>query len=209
MFAIRQVMQEMFGFEEVARVPVHGRTDQGILGDLFAAQSLVYSEHQEKFTPRYVELLAKALKQTEGMILPGVGALLLELSQLPKVSLGILTGNGKGAADIKLTHFGLENYFFFGGYGDHHESRDQVAELARSSAEQYLGEAFDPNHVWVVGDTIHDITCARAIGAKVVAVETGGADKSELEKYSPDLLIENLQSAKFLDAVLGDSKVSD
>ena len=181
MIAIRQVMGEMFGLQNVTKVPVHGRTDKGILGDIFAAVSLDYDEQQSEFTKRYSSLLAQTLAGCDGVILPGVKSLLDELQQLPNVSLGILTGNGQLAAQAKLTHFQLEQYFSFGGYGDDHANRDEIAKLANRSAEQFLKNAYDPSQVWVVGDTVHDITCARSIGARVVAVETGGAGRQELE----------------------------
>jgi len=45
MVAIAKVMKEMFQLDEISKVPVHGRTDEGILTDLFAAHSLSFAEH--------------------------------------------------------------------------------------------------------------------------------------------------------------------
>jgi phosphoglycolate phosphatase-like HAD superfamily hydrolase len=39
--------------------------------------------------------------------------------------------------------------------------------------------------VFVVGDTPHDIHCANAIGARTVAVATGGYTLEELETHRP------------------------
>ena len=48
----------------------------------------------------------------------------------------------------------------------------------------------------VIGDTVHDISCARSIGAYAVAVPTGGATREELAAAKPDLLLESLSDAE-------------
>ena len=72
MTAITQTMNEMFQLESVGKVPVHGRTDQGILTDLFAAHELSFDEHRDAFSRRYWELLPSALASGPGKLLPGV-----------------------------------------------------------------------------------------------------------------------------------------
>ena len=178
MTAITQTMNEMFQLESVGKVPVHGRTDQGILTDLFAAHELSFDEHRDAFSRRYWELLPSALASGPGKLLPGVMDLLVRLAAEPEVELGILTGNAQRAAEIKLEYFGLEKFFSFGGYGDCHASRNDVATLAQQAAQNTIGDAFDPSRLWVVGDTVNDVVCARWISAKVVAVETGGSDRA-------------------------------
>jgi len=42
------------------------------------------------------------------------------------------------------------------------------------------------------GDTPHDIRCGRFIGAKILAVATGGAKLDELKKHQPDWAVEDL-----------------
>ena len=44
----------------------------------------------------------------------------------------------------------------------------------------------------VIGDTEHDVACARAAGAKAVAVGTGRRKLEELAASAPDLLIDDL-----------------
>lgn len=202
MVAIEQVMKEMFDLDSVSKVPVHGRTDEGILTDLFAAQSLSFAEHRNDFSSRYWELLPATLATGDGEILPGVEELLARLDAMPEVAMGILTGNAQSAAEIKLRHFGLDEFFHFGGYGDRHSNRNDVAQLARQSAEAALEEQFRLDRLWVIGDTINDVTCARSIGAKVIAVETGGGDRASLEKSNPDCLLNTLaQVEEFLQAI--------
>jgi phosphoglycolate phosphatase len=48
--------------------------------------------------------------------------------------------------------------------------------------------------VVVVGDTVHDVTAARACGADVVAVTTGTQDRATLEAAAPDAVMDSLES---------------
>ena len=50
----------------------------------------------------------------------------------------------------------------------------------------------DPADVWVIGDTPLDVKCARAIGAKAVAVATGWHPADELAACAPDVLLADL-----------------
>ena len=202
MVAISQVMNEMFQVKKVAKVPVHGRTDQGILTDLFEAHGLSFAQHREAFSQRYWELLPATLASGSGELLPGAKELLARLEAKPDIELGILTGNARRAAEIKLEHFGLQKFFRFGGYGDYHASRNDVAMLARKAAEDAVADAFDPSHLWVVGDTVNDVACGRWIDAKVIAVETGGSDPEELRASEPDCQLATLrQTEDFLWAI--------
>jgi phosphoglycolate phosphatase-like HAD superfamily hydrolase len=116
------------------------------------------------------------------------------------VLLGLLTGNFAEGARLKLTHYGLIDHFRFGGYGDEHSDRDDVAREAYRLAQSYH-PPIKPEHVWVIGDTPADIRCGRAIGAKVLAVGTGMFETSELEPHHPDVLLDDLsQPDKWLDA---------
>ncbi len=202
--AIEQAMQEMFGIDSISKVKVHGRTDNGILSDLFAAESLSFDNHREEFSRRYWELLPEALQCGKGKSLPGVRTLLERISKLDHVATGILTGNAQRAAEIKLRHFELDGYFKFGGYGDLYSCRNEVAALARAAAEQHLNEQFDSNKLWVVGDTVNDIKCARSIGSRVIAVETGGCAPEELDQEKPDYQFADLSNVEpFLEAIEG------
>jgi phosphoglycolate phosphatase-like HAD superfamily hydrolase len=55
----------------------------------------------------------------------------------------------------------------------------------------------------VVGDTLHDITCGRSIGAHCVAVPTGHTNADELRQASPDVLVETLEEIEPILSLLG------
>ncbi len=198
--AMKIAMSQLFGIEDIPSVEVQGRTDRGILDDLFRNVDLDFAEHGEQFNQVYWEHLPNSLHESNGRVLPGVVELLTQLASLPGFALGILTGNARRAAEIKLEHFQLSPFFDFGGHGDHHACRNEVAELAQSAASTHLGRRFDPRKVWVVGDTVNDIACARAIKARVIAVETGGAAPDDLRAAKPDAQFESLANCQaFLD----------
>jgi phosphoglycolate phosphatase-like HAD superfamily hydrolase len=118
------------------------------------------------------------------------------------VAVGLLTGNIRAGARVKLGHFGLFDYFAFGGFGDIHHDRDEVAREALAETHRHLGRTVPGERIWVVGDTPLDIRCARAIGARAVAVVTGWHPREELAACSPDLLLNDLSEAKALLACL-------
>jgi phosphoglycolate phosphatase-like HAD superfamily hydrolase len=117
--------------------------------------------------------------------------------------LGLLTGNIRLGAEIKLRHFDLWETFQTGGFADDHEERDKIAAVARHRGSRILNEDLRADQVLVIGDTPLDIRCGRAIGAKVLAVATGGATFEELKKHAPDWAVPDLGSANATEVISG------
>jgi phosphoglycolate phosphatase-like HAD superfamily hydrolase len=111
------------------------------------------------------------------------------------VALGLLTGNLRQAALRKLTHYGLWDWFLFGGFGDEHLDRNDIAAAALTAARLHLNGS-PSGQVVVVGDTINDIRCARSIGALAVAVPTGKTPATDLHAAAPDVLVDTLEDAE-------------
>jgi phosphoglycolate phosphatase-like HAD superfamily hydrolase len=117
------------------------------------------------------------------------------LQALPQAPLlGLLTGNIRLGAEIKLRHFGLWEVFKTGAFGDEHEDRGQIAALALQRGSRLLDQNLRGDEVLVIGDTPLDIRCARAIGAKALAVASGGAGLAELQRHQPDWAITDLEA---------------
>lgn len=185
--AMQQTMADLFGVDKPLDVQVSGRTDHSIISDFFSAVSLDVNEHRQRFCVRYCQLLKPMLAKTSGVVLPGVVELLDSLQANSEVTLGLLTGNLHEAADLKLKHYGLSHYFSFGGFGDHHSNRNDVAAVACDEAWKHLGQRFRDDLVWVIGDTVNDVLCARSVDANVIAVETGGGTPEQLRAAEPDV----------------------
>ena len=132
------------------------------------------------------------MQSHQGRVLPGIAALLTTLRARDDVLIGLLTGNVQEGARVKLGFFGLYDYFTCGGFGDLHLDRDDVAREAVNNVRQQLNGSLLRERVWVIGDTPLDVRCARAIGARVVAVATGWHTPEELATHAPDLLLPDL-----------------
>ena len=115
--------------------------------------------------------------------------------------LGLLTGNIRLGAEIKLRHFDLWDVFEIGAFGDDHEDRDRIAAMAQQRGSRILGTDLTGNEVLVIGDTPLDIRCARAIGARCLAVATGGHPLAELELHRPDRAVKDLHEITPAEAV--------
>jgi phosphoglycolate phosphatase-like HAD superfamily hydrolase len=179
------------GFE---RLKFAGRTDFSIVREFFVVHQIPATpENFHRFFERYVFWLDQILRDSKTELCPGVLDFLGELRALdsPPV-LGLLTGNIRLGAEIKLRHFDLWDVFQTGGFADDHEERDQIAAVARARGSRLLQEELRPEQVLIVGDTPLDIRCGRAIGAKVLAVATGGASLAELQRHEPDWVVAHL-----------------
>ncbi len=184
-------------------VPYAGRTDRSIIRDLFRLHGIADTpENFERFVSAYLAHLPECLARMNGRVLPGIAELLDQLLGRDDVAVGLLTGNMQVGAKVKLSHFGLHERFAFGGYGDHHWERDDVARAALAVIRELHGDV-RLDRVWVIGDTPLDVQCARAIGAKAAAVATGHHDVERLRETRPDLLFADLSDPTPLLADLG------
>ena len=176
-----------------------GWTDRGIVSELFKAHDIENSpQNWQRFLQGYLQHLPTNLVKRQGIALSGVFSLLEKLQSRPNVLLGLLTGNVQQGAQIKLTHYELASYFEFGGYGDCHHDRNDVAKESLQAARVHLSQDVKITSTWVIGDTPQDIRCARAIEAQAVAVATGSYSSQELSNAKPDLLFEDLVEVELL-----------
>jgi phosphoglycolate phosphatase len=192
--ALEGALTAEFGIAAAADgVPFSGRTDRAIVGDFFARHGIEPSEpNWRRLLEAYLRLLPETLAGHPGRVLPGIVALLQTLGGRDDVALGLLTGNVRDGARLKLSHYGLFEHFLFGGFGDYHTDRNDVAHEALAAAKSHLNGRLHAERVWVIGDTPLDIAAARAIGARVAAVLTGWHTAAELAAAGPDLLLEDL-----------------
>jgi phosphoglycolate phosphatase-like HAD superfamily hydrolase len=192
------------GFE---KLKFAGRTDVSLVREFFTVHQIpVTPENLERFFERYVFWLDHILKESRSEVCRGVWEFIAGLRALPRPPLlGLLTGNIRLGAEIKLRHLGLWETFETGAFADDHEDRAQIAAVAQRRGSRLLGEDLAGEQVLVIGDTPLDIRCARAIGARVLAVATGGATLEELEQHQPDWAAKDLTEIAPGQAVLSPS----
>ena len=193
--AFAKVFETEFGaVDGFERLKFGGRTDASLLREFFSIHQIAPTpENFRRFFERYVFWLDHIIRDCQGEVCPGVREFLQELQAMPQAPLlGLLTGNIRLAAEIKLRHFELWDTFVTGGFADDHEERDQIAAIARERGSRLSGRSLEGSEVLIVGDTPLDIRCARAIGAKVLAVATGGSALEELRSHKPDWVVADL-----------------
>ncbi len=197
--ALDLAFEELFGVPKAfVAVSFGGRTDLGLIGEAFERAGLAMPEDAApQLHDRYIGHLQRILAQRpeRARLLPGLPRALAETE--PRAVNALLTGNWRAGAVVKLGAVGLSGHFRFGAFGDDAADRNALVPIARRRAEAH---GVTPGRVIVIGDTPHDVACARAGGAIAVAVCTGWSSRAELLACGPDLLIEDLVSG--LDAFL-------
>jgi phosphoglycolate phosphatase-like HAD superfamily hydrolase len=200
--AVREVIGRDF---ELASFRIAGLTDFQIALRTFEMLGVEVDEATiRRMVHRYETLLPEALPKKEGRVLPNVRDILETLERRADVRSYLLTGNTRGGARAKLTHYDLFKYFPDGAFAEDASERSVIAaralELARRAgpvAEQAL---------FVVGDTPHDIHCASAIGARTIAVATGGYTLDELASHRPWRVFPELPAADEFVRMIDDAR---
>jgi len=182
-----------------------GRTDPDILRSILRHNDLPDRDaHVDAALEAYVEAMTGVLTPEDVEVLPGVRPLLDHLADHPDVHLGLVTGNVEPIAYEKLGAHGLDDYFPVGAFGSDHADRNKLPQIATRRAATHTGHDFHPaEQAVVIGDTPHDIECARAAGARVVGVCTGHYNRTELSPHDPDWLLDTLPTPEsFLQRLL-------
>lgn len=192
--AISRALHERFGIaDDLRHIPMAGRTDPLIVGDMARTHGLDLahgSEHHAPFWEATYRHMRELMTPPRGGLLPGVMNVLDAVAEEPTWVSALLTGNVPVMAELKLGAFGVWDRFDFGAFGSEAPDRNALAKVAVKRAHERHGVA--PHQCIVVGDTEHDIACARAAGALAVAVATGGRTRAQLEVHAPDLLLDDL-----------------
>ena len=174
----------------IDRVDFRGGTDEVLLERVAAELGVSFPRFHEPVIEAYLQVLERTMTPDRVAALPGVHALVEHLETQDDMLVGLLTGNIREGARRKLQVVSLQRLIDRpGGFADDGRERAAIAHAALAKA---IRHGVDPQRVVVIGDTQHDVSCARAIGAKAIAVTTGGTDRSVLEESGADLVLENL-----------------
>jgi phosphoglycolate phosphatase-like HAD superfamily hydrolase len=205
--AFRQVFETEFGaVDGFEKLKFAGRTDMSLVREFFSYHQVpVTPSNFTRFFDRYIFWLDHILQTSQTEVCAGVPEFIGELQGLPHPPLlGLLTGNIRMGAEIKLRHFGMWNTFRTGAFGDDHEDRNEIARIAKERGSRLLeGGPLSADQVVVIGDTPLDIRCGRSIGARVLAVATGGASLETLQQHHPDWAVPDLRSLTAAEVVGG------
>ncbi|HEX6070741.1 MAG TPA: HAD family hydrolase [Longimicrobiaceae bacterium] len=206
----RSALERVFGTSGPRRgYSFAGRTDPQIARDLLALGGVpreVADEKLELVWEIYLAGLRETLREREVTVLPGVRELLDELEAEPTVILGLLTGNLREGARLKLEAAGLGfERFEVGAFGSDHADRPELPAVAIRRAEERFGHRFSGKSVVIIGDTPLDIACGEHLGVRTIAVATGNYRPEELAACGPDHVFESLEDLEAVRrAILGD-----
>jgi len=123
-------------------------------------------------------------------------------------AIGVLTGNYPETGSIKLASAGFNpDHFEINAWGDaspHPQPhRSHLPPVAIENFARAKNRSIEPEHVIIVGDTIHDVTCALDNNCRVLAVATGHASRQELEDAGAHRVVDDLkQTSDLLDWML-------
>src|SRR6185312_8178598 len=153
------------------------KTDPQILREIFIAAD-VAAQHIDEMLPDAMTAAEAALAaaerqlRDEGHVLPGVREVLERLYSTAGVRQTLLTGNLTANAAMKVSAFGLTEFFDFevGAYGTDHADRLELVPIALERVARLRNEEYDGDEIWVIGDTPNDLACARAGGARCLIV---------------------------------------
>ncbi len=192
--AARELFGDTFTLEGVE---VAGRIDPLIWADLARINGIDdHAVHHDRFRAGYARHLARRLAENNtAVLLPGVPQLLEALGRLEHVTLGLLTGNYPETGTLKIEAAGLDPAgFAVAAWGSDGGSRRELPQRAMTRYHQRTGRRLKGHEVTVIGDTPHDVDCARAHGCRVIAVATGSFSRETLAEHEPDLLVEDLSA---------------
>lgn len=203
--SLRARVRERFGAQDDFHdIEISGNTDMNIVRAILHKYGVAPTcANVELLNADYIAGLPEQLKRCRGRVLPGINELLAKLKSRSHIVMGLLTGNLREGARLKLEHYGLWHYFEFGAFADDHHDRNELGKFARERAREHHGHDFDAAAVDVVGDTGRDIACGKAFGGRTIAVATGSWTRQQLQECAPDFLFADFSEVDKVIATLG------
>lgn len=189
-------LREIYGTEGSAGThDFSGRMDGSIIYEVLAETGLEERRIAEKFDAAkesYIRRFRRETRPEDVTLMAGIRELLDALAARTDLLLGLLTGNFEASGRHKLRLPGIDHYFPFGAFADDAFHRNDLPPVAVERAFRMTGKKFSGKDIVIIGDTLHDIACARTLQAHSIAVATGNVPMDELRKSTPGGLFENL-----------------
>ena len=175
-----------------------GATDLGVLHESLSKRNITPSQDQiVQFFEQMPEKLEETALDEAAVVYAGVQELLTELRTRQNILIGMVTGNARATAWIKLKHAGLDHHFHnIGGFGDQHPDRAVLAKNAVDSAEKLLRNGNQLTRRILIGDTPSDIQAAESIGATAIAVATGAYSEEQLKSERAQRVFKDLSDTQ-------------
>lgn len=206
--AMRAVTAELFGpGVDIESVEFAGKLDTLIIADILRlAGHTPTPQGVRDFASCYQRELVRTLDEpaTTAAALPGVMELVDALAGEPGLTLGLLTGNFEATGTIKLHRCGISvDRFDVRVWAEDAAgsppSRDELPAVALRRWGGVVGqESARASRAVVIGDTPHDIRCAKVNQMASIAVATGGFEVDHLVGYAPSVAVEDLSDVEVI-----------
>lgn len=182
---------------EKALPDFHGMTDLQIIKNICLNIGYSYNELSKNLSNLWENLYNIFLSYSNNeniYLMPGIKELIEVLNYDNDFILGLLTGNFKKNAYLKIKTVGLEEYFQFGAFGCDTEDRDLLPPIAIERANKFINKEnlFNNSNTIIIGDTFRDIQCAKANNIACISVCTGYQSYEELAKLNPEAIFNDL-----------------
>jgi phosphoglycolate phosphatase-like HAD superfamily hydrolase len=204
--ALEDASREVLGHDvDLSAMRTAGMTDAEICVTI-AEHEGAPPEAAAEILRAYARLVPGVLGRRQGEVMPNVPEILEALAGRDDVVNMLLTGNVAEGAEAKLRHYGLWQHFGAGGaYSVEGSDRPSIARRARELAAEHGGGDWpEGERMVVIGDTPHDVSCGKAIGARTLAVATGPSySLAELEACDPWKAVEELPPPGAFEALIG------
>lgn len=207
--AFNEAILKTFGVPgDIRTIRPDGKTDPIILQEIFdagghdaewsPADAVTFSAHLKESYTRAI-----AAGPTRVRALAGVPELVGELSRMPDLCLGVVTGNMEVTARLKLQAAGVGQHIGPGAFGSDSANRNDLPRIAMERWREHLNLPVEPRHCVIVGDTPRDLEAARTNGMKCLLVATGRYNPlEELRKIEPDYLLPDFSDTRVVVDVL-------
>ncbi|MBF0458412.1 MAG: HAD family hydrolase [Nitrospirae bacterium] len=201
---------ELFSIKDAFRdIRFDGKTDLRIFKEGLKYHNLTNGNGiLDAIGEQYLRRLKLEIDNDNRHIKPGIAALIERL--LGKHGIGLLTGNLRAGAQIKLSSVGLWQLFDGGGaFGDAHEDRNDLLPIAVEDFYKNTGKQFPFSQCVIIGDTPKDVGAGKAHGAFTIAVATGPYSVVELSETGADAVFDDLSDTDAVMAVINGQTVSN
>jgi len=195
--ALNEAFLKLYGVEDAFTKAGIGHAMDAVILDRIMESNGLDKEGLDRVKEEYVASLDSILSRNPNKrILPGVRELLEHIDGSENSFNALLTSNLRIGAETKLKSVGLDRFFQVGGFGDDYGEKWDAALKGIREAEDYYGITFDKENIYIIGDSIYDIECARKIEVVSIGVATGWAGYEMLKSREPDYLYEDLSDWK-------------
>lgn len=209
--AMEAALETIFGTPGPASYRYDGKTDKLIVREAMRLEGIddaTIDARMEEVLTLYLVGLHRGLAEysPRPYALPGVSELLDEVEDADDLVLGLLTGNVLPGAQAKLRAVEIApERFQVGAYGSDHEDRPMLPPIAQARASALLGRDIPGDRLIIIGDTPADVHCGRGVGARAIAVATGGYTMDELAAHAPAGLVPDLSNTAQLLEMMRDA----